>query len=210
MTESTQEVKSFPMPKNENELIECFKRIRQDRDIATVSSNYFLGQMIVAVYKKEYGKDKQQKLATETGFSKSTLYKCHQFALKFTNEQVDELCKGKFALPWRVVVSNLSLEPVDFLKHFHDAKTLDEFCNALINLKTTKSGGKVRKTPTEKKIPKKELEAKVREYEQLIMLKDEEIEDLKTQNAALEKKIEELMSKCMDDIISEIEMEETV
>ena len=68
MTERTQEIKLFPMPKNEDELIECFKKIKQDQDIATVSSNYFLGQMIVAVYKKEYGKDKQQKLAAETGF----------------------------------------------------------------------------------------------------------------------------------------------
>ena len=160
MTERTQEIKSFPMPKNEDELIECFKKIKQDQDIATVSSNYFLGQMIVAVYKKEYGKDKQQKLATETGFSKSTLYKCHQFTLKFTPEQVDELCKGKFALPWRVVVSNLSLEPVDFLKHFHEAKTLDEFCNALQNLKTTKSGGKVQKTPKGNKDSKKRIGGK--------------------------------------------------
>ena len=206
----SQEIISLPMPKNEDELIECFKKIKQDQDIATVSSNYVIGQMIVAVYKKEYGKDKQQKLATESGFSKGTLYKCHQFALKFTTEQVDELSKGKFALPWRVVVSNLSVEPVDFLKHFHEAKTLDEFCNALQNLKNAKRGVQASKTPKEKKIPRKELEAKVREYEQTIILKDEEIDDLKTQNAALEEKIEELMAKCMDDVDSEIEMEETV
>ena len=70
--------------------------------------------------------------------------------------------------------------------------------------------GKCGKLQKEIKIPRKELEEKVRQYEQTIILKDEEIEDLKTQNAALEKKIDELMSKCMDDEISEIEMEETV
>ena len=79
----------------------------------------------MAVYKKEYGTEKQQKLANETGFSKSTLYKCRQFALKFWTEQMDELFQDKFTLPWRVVASNLSLGPDDFIKQYRAANTLD-------------------------------------------------------------------------------------
>ena len=187
MTEHTQEIESLPMPKNEDELIECFKKIRRDQDIANVSSNYYIGQMIVAVYKKEYGKDKQQKLATQTGFSRSTLYKCHQFASKFTNEQVDELCKGKFVVPWRVVVHNLSLEPGEFLSLYRKEISLNDFCDALQLLKNAKSDGQAKKTGKKFATSKKELEAKVRDYEKLILLKEEEIDDLKEQNAARKK-----------------------
>jgi hypothetical protein len=94
--------------------------------------------MIFGFYKKEYGKDKQQRLANETGFSKSTLYKCRQFAIKYSAEKADELFKGRFPLSWRVVASNLSLEADDFLKYYHEAETPDQLWNALQNSK--KSG----------------------------------------------------------------------
>lgn len=163
--------------------------------------------MIFAFYKKEYGKDKQQKLANETGFSKSTLYKCRQFAIKYSAEKADELFKGRFPLSWRVVASNLSLEADDFLKYYHEAKTPDELWNALQNSKKSEGATQAEKPTKEKKIPRTELEEKIRQYEKLIILKDEEIDDLKAQNAELLKEIDELMAQ--NAVTENFEMAET-
>jgi hypothetical protein len=53
---------SFIVPLNEDELIERLKYFKANEDITTVRNYYAMGQMIHAVYKKKYGKDKQQKL----------------------------------------------------------------------------------------------------------------------------------------------------
>ena len=192
MNENSVETKSFIVPQNENELIERLKYFKAHEDITTVRNYYALGKMIFAFYKKEYGKDKQQKLANETGFSKSTLYKCRQFAIKYPAEKVDELFKGRFPLSWRVVASNLSLEADDFLKHYHEAKTPDELWNALQNSKNAGGATKAKRPEKEKKIPRTELEEKIRYYEKMIILKDEEIDNLKARNADLLKEINEL------------------
>jgi hypothetical protein len=185
MNANTLEPKDFPMPKNEVELIERLRCFKQNENSTTVRTYYALGQMIVAVYKKEYGTEKQQKLVNETGFSKSTLYKCRQFALKFSTEQMDELFQNKFTLPWRVVASNLSLGPDDFIKQYRAANTLDELWNALHNSKKAEGAAQAEKSGKEKKIPRSQLEAKLGEYEKTIILKDEEINELKALNADL-------------------------
>ena len=191
MNENTK-TQSFMVPQNEDELIERLKYFKANEDITTVRNYYALGQMIFGFYKKEYGKDKQQKLANETGFSKSTLYKCRQFAIKYPPEKVDQLFKGRFPLSWRVVASNLSLEADDFLKYYHEAKTPDELWNALQNSKNAGGATKAKKPEKEKKIPRTELEEKIRYYEKMIILKDEEIDNLKARNADLLKEINEL------------------
>ncbi|MBP1711578.1 MAG: hypothetical protein H6Q49_1780 [Deltaproteobacteria bacterium] len=210
MNENSVETKSFIVPQNENELIERLKWFKQQEDVSTVHNYYALGKMIFAFYQKEYGKDKQQKLANETGFSKSTLYKCRQFAIKYPAEKVDELFKGRFPLSWRVVASNLSLEADDFLKHYHEAKTPDELWNALQNSKKSGSAAQTEKPAKEKKIPRTEMEEKIRQYEKLIILKDEEIDDLKAQNEKLQNQIRDLMAiNAVTENFEMVEMAET-
>jgi hypothetical protein len=65
------------------------------------------------------------------------------------------------------------------------------------------------KPAKEKKVSIKQLQEKLRKYENLILLKDEEIDDLKEQNAYLTKKINELMEKYSVTENSEIEEVET-
>jgi len=210
MNENTK-TQSFIVPQNENELIERLKWFKQQEDVTTVRNYYALGKMIYAFYQKEYGKDKQQKLANETGFSKSTLYKCRQFAIKYSAEKADELFKGRFPLSWRVVASNLSLEADDFLKHYHEAETPDQLWNALQNSKKSGSAAQAEKPAKEKKIPRTELEEKIRQYEKLIILKDEEIDDLKSQNEKLQNQIEDLMAiNAVTENFEMVEMAETV
>jgi hypothetical protein len=60
---------------------------------------------------------------------------------------------------------------------------------------------------SKKKIPRTELKEKIRQYEKLIILKDEEIFDLKAQNAELLKEIEELMAQ--NAVTENFEMAET-
>jgi hypothetical protein len=65
------------------------------------------------------------------------------------------------------------------------------------------------KPARQKKVSIGQLEEKIREYENLILLKNEEIYDLKVQNAYLTKKIKDLVEKYPVTENSEIEEEET-
>jgi len=58
-------------------------------------------------------------------------------------------------------------------KHYHEAKTPDELWNALQNSKKSGSVAQAEIPAKEKKIPRIELEEKIRQYEKLIILKDE-------------------------------------
>ena len=55
MNENTK-TQSFIEPQNEKELIGRLKWFKQNENITTVRNYYAMGQMIHAVYKKEYGK----------------------------------------------------------------------------------------------------------------------------------------------------------
>jgi hypothetical protein len=67
-------------------------------------------------------------------------------------------------------------------------------------------GSRADKPAKGKRVSISQLEGKIREYENLIFLKDEEIYDLKAQNAYLAKKIKDLKEKYL--IIENIEIEE--
>lgn len=121
--------------KTESDLFEYVKRLKSHEENSNILTKHQLGKTIINFYNKKYGNDELQKIAEESGYSKSTLHKVCQFAKNFTDEKLAELLRGPFQISWRDIAQNLRVNPDDFVKAYSASATVDEFRNAVTELK---------------------------------------------------------------------------
>jgi len=114
------------------------------------------------------------------GYSKSTVHKSLKFAKGYSDEQLASLLNGPFSLSWRDIAQNLSVPPEDFLRTYHDSEDLEQFRNAVTQLRPTRNRSTrvPRKTRVELETENTDLRNRV--------------SDLETENAALQQRIKEL------------------
>jgi len=122
-------------PETIEDLFEYVKRLKSNEENSLIITRYQLGITINNFYKKNYGTDELQKIAEASGYSKSTLHKACQFAKDFTDGRVAELLEGPFQISWRDISQNLRVNPDDFVKAYLQSATVDEFRNAVTELK---------------------------------------------------------------------------
>jgi hypothetical protein len=122
-------------PKTESDLFEYVKRLNTHEENSNILTKHQLGKAIINFYNKKYGNDELQKIAEASGYSKSTLHKACQFANDFTDGKVGELLRGPFHISWRDIAQNLRVNPDDFVKAYSASATVDEFRNAVTELK---------------------------------------------------------------------------
>ena len=128
----------FPMdykPKTEADLFSYVKWRRSNEQNSIIRNRHQLGKAIINFYEKKYGSNELQKIAEASGYSKSTLHKVCQFAINFSDEKVGELLRGRFQISWRDIAQNLMVNPEDFVKAYSASVTVDEFRNAVTELK---------------------------------------------------------------------------
>lgn len=123
--------------KTEKELFDWIQKLKSVEEQSILQNRWDLGTVIIRFYNKEYGKDKLQKISDEVGYSKSTLHKACQFARNFTVKHLRTLIEGSVSLSWRDVAQNLKVNPDAFVKAYSDSETVDEFRNAVTELKAT-------------------------------------------------------------------------
>jgi hypothetical protein len=122
-------------PQTEDQLIRWSSWLKCNEENSHIRNRHQLGKAINNVYEKNYGNDDLQKIADASGYSKSTLHKATQFATNFTDERVSELLSGAFPISWRDIAQNLKVNPDDFVKAYSASATIDEFRNAVTELK---------------------------------------------------------------------------
>ena len=122
-------------PKTESGLFEYIKRLKSHEENSHILIRHQLGKTIINFYNKKYGNNELQKIAEASGFSNSTLHKACQFASNFSDEKVSDLLMGPFQIAWRDISQNLRVNPDDFVKAYLQSATVDEFRNAVTELK---------------------------------------------------------------------------
>jgi cell fate (sporulation/competence/biofilm development) regulator YlbF (YheA/YmcA/DUF963 family) len=85
-----------------------------------------------------YGDNTAGRIAEEVGYSKSTIHKCKQFGEKYDEQQKESLLNGPLLLSWRDIAQNLSVPAEDFLRTYHDSENLEQFRNAVTQLRRTR------------------------------------------------------------------------
>jgi hypothetical protein len=122
-------------PETIEDLFEYVKRLKSNEENSNILTKHQLGKTIISFYNKKYGTDELQKIAEASGYSKSTLHKACQFANNFTDVKVSELLNGQIQIAWRDISQNLRVNPDDFVKAYSASATVDEFRNAVTELK---------------------------------------------------------------------------
>jgi hypothetical protein len=178
--ESAAEITLNFEPQTEQELIEYAKWLKTREHQSVVKLRWYLGHKIDGSGDSVYGQDTAGRIAEEVGYSKSTVHKSLKFAREYSNDQLASLLNGPFSLSWRDVAQNLSVAPEEFLRTYHDSENLEQFRNAVTQLRPTRNQNPrpPRKTRVELETENAELQNRVSELE--------------TENAILQERIKEL------------------
>lgn len=119
----------------EEGLVHFLKRIHASAEGSRIAGYYYMGKGILSFYKKKYGQNELQQIATKTEIGVSTLEKICRFASCFSEEQVKILCNGHFLLSWRNIAQNLALNPEILIEAYRSSSNLKQFHNAVRKLK---------------------------------------------------------------------------
>jgi len=120
------------------ELIDCGKRLKAREFKSVIESRWLFGRVINRSGETVYGDNTAGRIAEEVGYAKSTIHKCKQFGEKYDEQQKELLLNGPFVLSWRDVALNLSVSPEDFLRTYHNSEDLEQFRNAVTQLRRTR------------------------------------------------------------------------
>jgi hypothetical protein len=178
--ESAAEITLNFEPQTEQELIEYAKWLKTREHQSVVKLRWYLGHKIDGSGDSVYGQDTAGLIAEEVGYSKSTVHKSLKFAREYSNDQLASLLNGPFSLSWRDVALNLSVVPEDFLRTYHDSENLEQFRNAVTQLRPTRN-----QNPRPPRKTRVELETENTELQNRVL-------ELETENAALQQRIKEL------------------
>ena len=119
----------------------------------------------------------------------------------YSDGQLASLLNGPFLLSWRDIAQNLSVPPEDFLRTYLESEDLEQFRNAVTQLRPTRNQPTrpPRKTRVELETENTDLRNRV--------------SDLETENATLQQRIKELegrqeTSEALPDSVEESELAE--
>ena len=165
------------------ELIDYGKRLKAREFKSVVESRWLFGRAINRSGETVYGDNTAGRIAEEVGYSKSTIHKCKRFGEKYDEQQKESLLDGPFVLSWRDVALNLSVSPEDFLRTYNDSGDLEQFRNAVTQL---------RRTRTTRNQPPRQLRKTRAELESENAELQNRVSTLETEKAELQARIKEL------------------
>jgi hypothetical protein len=130
----------------EEELINLTAALNNRAQTSFLANYWTIGKCILDFYKKEYGTDKLRRISTATGIGVDSLQKACKFAREYSQEQVEKLLGGTFALSWSQITHNLTVEPGRLLEVYEKAENPNQFHDAVMKLKSpAEKRGKSRK-----------------------------------------------------------------
>lgn len=179
----------------EDELVHFLKRNHASAEGSRTVGYYNMGRGILSYYKKKYGQNELQRIATKTEIGISTLEKICRFASSFSQDQVQILCSGRFSISWRNIAQNLALGPEMIIEVYRSSNNLMQFRNAVRKLKNPlERRGKSEKKKLSREISMIEAEkAWKKERENLL----NQIDDIKEELEIKDNYILELKSGSM-------------
>ena len=117
---------------NKADLFEELRKINRHQKTDKIVAHWKMGNMINDFYKKSYGQDELGEIAEAIEIGKNAIYKATQFAKKYSPDQLNRLLKdGNFQMAWRLILTNLTFEPDQFIQFFHEAPNKTEFIQRL-------------------------------------------------------------------------------
>ena len=119
----------------EDDLIAYTKFLHTRLAISMVQCYWVIGKSILSFYKGKYGTGELQKISEATGIGRDTLTKACKFTREYTQEQVKDILKGKFALSWFELAQSLTVTPQNLVAAYQASSSPSEFHNAIIKLK---------------------------------------------------------------------------
>jgi hypothetical protein len=167
-------------PQNEDQLIEYAKWLKSREHQSVIKLRWFLGRKIDGSGDSVYGENTAGRIAEEVGYSKSTVQKSLKFAKAYSNEDLTSLLNGPFSLSWRDIALNLSISPQEFILTYRDSEDLEQFRNAVTQLRQTRTS-----TLREPRRTRGELETENTELRN-------RVSELETENNELQARIKEL------------------
>ena len=122
-------------PKTEDELISITDKLYKAATSGLVITYYHIGNTIDSFYQKSYGSGELKRIASRTGISLDTLHKAIRFAKKYSQEHLEALLQGHFAICWNHIANNLSVAPDDLIETYKEAENPKTFHDAISNFK---------------------------------------------------------------------------
>jgi hypothetical protein len=187
-------------PQNEEQLIGFAKWLKSREHHSIIKARWTLGSKINESGDAVYGEDTAGRIAEEVGYSKSTVNKSRKFARMYSTEQVSIMLNGSFSLSWRDIAQNLSVPTDAFLRIYEEAGTLDEFRNAVTELRPE---GTAQRRPRQPRLTRAELESRNTGLQNRVTELESENDELKRRIKELERQLE--ASEADIDIIKDME-----
>ena len=122
-------------PKTEDDLISITDKLYKAATSGLVITYYHIGNIIDSFYQKSYGSGELKRIAFRTGISLDTLHKAIRFAKKYSQEHLEVLLQGHFAISWNHIANNLSVAPDDLIETYKEAESPKTFHDAISNFK---------------------------------------------------------------------------
>ena len=122
-------------PKTEDDLILITDKLYKAATSGLVITYYHIGNTIDSFYQKSYGSGELKRIASRTGISLDTLHKAIRFAKKYSQEHLEALLQGHFAICWNHIANNLSVAPDDLIETYKEAESPKTFHDAISNFK---------------------------------------------------------------------------
>ena len=125
-------------PRTEDALINITKKLYEVATSGLVFSYFHIGSTINSFYQRGYGGGELKRIAHRTGISLDTLHKAIKFAKQYSQEQLEALLQGHFAISWNHIANNLSVAPDDLIETYKGAESPKTFHDTIMNFKKTK------------------------------------------------------------------------
>ena len=122
-------------PKTEDDLILITDKLYKAATSGIVITYYHIGNTIESFYQRSYGSGELKRIASRTGISLDTLHKAIRFAKKYSQEHLEVLLQGHFAISWNHIANNLSVAPDDLIETYKEAENPKTFHDAISNFK---------------------------------------------------------------------------
>ena len=122
-------------PKTEDDLINITDKLYKAATSGLVITYYHIGNTIDSFYQKSYGSGELKRIASRTGISLDTLHKAIRFAKKYSQEHLEVLLQGHFAISWNHIANNLSVAPDDLIETYKETESPKTFHDAISNFK---------------------------------------------------------------------------
>lgn len=132
-------------PESEEALIAYTADIHNRVQTVSIGGYWEIGRTINSFYKGKYGTNELERIAQATGIGRDTLAKACRFARQYSKDDVENLLKGKFVIPWGQIAQNLTVSPQKVIEVYQTASDKGQFYNGIIKLKDpSESRGKRR------------------------------------------------------------------